>query len=319
MAERTFTDEELNDIRGTVKAIAEGENRTITDLAKEAGIPFGTFSGFVAGTYTGKNENIAAKVEIWLASREEHKRASAQVPRAPGFITTPSAAIFLEKLRFAQVMPEICVIAGGAGLGKTMTAKRYTATNPNVWLATMDPSTATVNPMLNEIATTLGLVERSNAKLPRAIGNKLANSGGLLIVDEAQHLKTEALDMLRSLYDRHEVGLGLIGNESVYARLEGGSRKAAFAQIFSRIGERVSQARPRAEDMCALIKAWDVTDPAEIRLLKAIAAKPGALRGMTKVLQVATMLAAGAGETRDIRHIRAAYARHTVTHDAAAA
>lgn len=317
MAEQTFSEEEMEAIRASVRAIIENEGLTQTAVAKDAGIAYGTFTGWLAGNYQGNNDKVAGQVQIWLVSREEKKRATAQVPRAPGFIVTPSAARFTETLRFAQVMPEIAVIAGGAGIGKTVSARNYTETTSNVWLATMDPSTANVNPMLTEIAAVLGLIEKNCAKLPRAIGDKISGTGGLLIVDEAQHLNTVALDMLRALYDRHQVGIALIGNEAVYARLEGGSRKAAFAQLFSRIGERVTQARPKADDMCALIKAWGVTDKEEIRLLKAIAAKPGALRGMTKVLQLATMLAAGSGAERDIRHIRAAWNRHTATAEAA--
>src|SRR3546814_13135096 len=79
----------------------------------------------------------------------------------------------------------------------------------------------------------------------------------------------------------------------------------------------VTQTRPKPDDMCALIKAWGVTNADEIRLLKAIAAKPGALRAMTKVLQLTTMLAAGAGAERNIRHIKAAWNRHTATAEAA--
>ena len=58
-----------------------------------------------------------------------------------------------------------------------------------------------------------------------------------------------------------------------------------------------------------LIDAWKVTDSDEVKLLTAIALKPGALRRMTKCLQLASMLAAGAGEARSIKHIEAAWDR----------
>lgn len=312
-AKSTFTAEEIAALRDQVRAVMEAEGLSQADVARDSGVAYGTFSGWLGGTYQGRNDRVAGEVQIWLASREERKRAAAVVPRSPGFVETRSATAFLEALRYAQVMPEISVVAGGAGIGKTTAAERYAATNPNVWLATMDPSTAGVHGMLAELAEVMGVVERVAMRMPRAIGRKIAGSGGLIVIDEAQHLQPVALDMLRSLYDRHGVGVALIGNETVYARLEGEGRKASFAQLFSRIGVRVTQARPRAEDVCALIAAWEVAEPEQVRLLKAIAAKPGGLRSLTKCLQLAGMLAAGAGETRGLAHIRAAWQRLTVS------
>lgn len=319
MADQTFSPEEIDAIRAQARSVMEAEGLSQADVARAAGVAYGTFAGWFAGNYKGNNDRVAGSVQIWLVSRDERKQAAAAVPKPPAFIPTRSAQGFLEALRFAQVMPEIAVIAGGAGIGKTTAARQYGSTNPNVWLATMDPASSGVATMLAELAETIGVVERSAAKLPRAIGRQVAGREGLIIVDEAQHLQPVALDMLRSLYDRYAVGIALVGNETVYARLEGEGRKASFAQLFSRLGMRVTQARPKADDMCALIKAWGVVDAEEARLLKAIARKPGGLRAMTKVLQLATMLAAGAEEDRAIRHIKAAWARHTVTREAEAA
>jgi len=312
-AQNTFTASEVDAIRAQVRQVMEAEGLSQAAVARDCGVAYGTFSSWLGGTYQGRNDKVAGEVQIWLASREERKRAAAAVPRTPGFIETRSAAGFLEALRFAQVMPEISVIAGGAGIGKTSAAQHYAGSNPNVWLATMDPSTAGVHGMLAELAEVMGVVERVAMRLPRAIGRRVAGSQGLIVIDEAQHLQPVSLDMLRSLYDRYQVGVALVGNELVYARLEGEGRKAGFAQLYSRVGVRVTQTRPRAEDICALVQAWGVTDAEELRLLKAIARKPGALRVLTKCLQLATMLAGGAEEQRGAKHIRAAWSRLTAS------
>lgn len=309
----TFTDAEIEEIRQKCRDVMEAEGYTQADVAKLTGIKYGTFTPWFKGTYAGNNSKVAGEVQIWLSGIGDKKQAAQRVPRIPDYIETPSTVEFMNALQFAQILPEIAIIAGGAGISKTTACEQYARMNRNVWLATMAPSTKGTHGMLLELAEVLGITEKSPTKLSKAIINRVDGTKGLIIIDEAQHLTTEALDEARSIYDkaRGTVGLVFVGNQTVYARLEGNGRKAGFAQLFSRIGVRCTQDIPKAGDMCALIAAWDVTDKEEIRYLKAIARKPGALRGMTKCLQLATLLANGAGVPRSIEHIKMAWDKHS--------
>jgi DNA transposition AAA+ family ATPase len=311
--EHTFSDAEIEEIRIACQSVMEAEGFSQADVAKLTGIKYGTFTGWFKGTYAGNNSRIAGDVQIWLSGLGERKQAAARTPRLPDYIETPSTREFIDALAFGHLLPEIVIIAGGAGISKTTTCEHYARTNRNVWLATADPSSKGTHGLLVELAEVMDVTEKHAAKLARAICRRVEGTQGLIIIDEAQQLSTEALDQIRSIYDRARgtVGVALVGNEQVYARLEGNGRKAEFAQLFSRVGVRITQSRPKAEDMCVLIKAWDITDKEEIKLLKAIGRKPGALRGMTKTLQLATMLAAGAGVPRSIEHIKMAWDKHS--------
>ncbi|MBR9902105.1 AAA family ATPase [Thalassospira sp. SM2505] len=309
----TFTDEEIQEIRSRVQEVMDAEGYSQADVAKLTGVKYGTFTGWFKGTYAGNNSRVAGEVQIWLSGLGEKKQTAKRVPRIPDYVETPSTIEFMSALQYAHVLPEIAIIAGGAGISKTTACEQYARTNRNVWVATMEPSTKGTHGMLLELAEVLGITEKSPTKLSKAIVNRVDGTNGLIIIDEAQHLTTEALDQARSIYDkaRGTVGLVFVGNETVYARLEGNGRKPGFAQLFSRVGVRCTQNQPKAADMCALIAAWDVTDKEEIRYLKAIARKPGALRGMTKCLQLATLLANGAGVPRTIEHIKMAWEKHS--------
>lgn len=305
-----LNDVEIEAIRIEANSIVDSEYGNKTAAAKEAGVAPATFSAFLAKTYTGRNDRVAADVRIWLASRQEQKRASTGLPQARGFIATRISKRIDEVLRWAQIGPDIAVVACGAGVGKTTTCEHYQASNRNVWMATMHPASSGVNTMLKAVALSMGIIQQNNTQLMHSIGDKARGTNGLIIIDEAQHLESKSLDQVRAIHDLYGVGIALVGNESVYSRLEGGrGRGSEFAQLFSRVGMRFSKARPYAEDACQLIAAWDITEKKAVTFLKAISSKPGALRVLDKTLRLATMLAHGEKKPVDLTHLQSAYSR----------
>ena len=101
--------------------------------------------------------------------------------------------------------------------------------------------------------------------------------------------------------------MAFLGNETVYSRLTGGQRQAHFAQLFSRVGCRLRLVKPQKEDVGELLDAWNVQGRAR-DLCGKIAGQPGALRGLTKTLRLASMMAAGEGASAlDVEIIKAAW------------
>ncbi len=298
-------------LRAECRRLKDQESIAFTAQARDCGVAYGSFTNWLGATYAGNNEAIAEKVTHWLASRTERAAAVATLPTAPTFVATPTSTAIMTLFTFAQSSPDIVVVATSAGVGKSTTAEEYKRTRPNVHLITMRPSTSGTHTMLAEIAEVMGIEERTVNKLARAIGRRVHGSNALLIIDEAQHLAPAALDELRSIHDAWGVGIALVGNQTVYSRLEGEGRKSSLAQLFSRVGMRLTQARPRVEDVTALVAAWGIDDPSMTRTLQAIASKPGALRAVSKTLRLATMVAKGSegpgGSVLTDAHIRAAW------------
>lgn len=311
--ERPAEDQEA--LRAEVRLIMATEKLSQQDVAKEVGIPYGTFTPWMGGTYKGDTADKAALVRRWLETRRVRARTISVLPDAPGFVATPTAMAILDLLNFAQAAPDFVVVVGGAGIGKTSAIEAQQRRAPNVFVITADPITASPTNMLSAIAETVGVVERRSAWLSRSICNRLKGSSGLIIIDEAQHLSTLALDQLRSIHDMGKIGVAVAGNESLYARLQGagGARGSQFAQLFSRVGMRINQPKAKTKDATAILDAWNLQHGSASRLLQQIASKPGALRNMTKTIRLAHMLAAGSGETLDERHVRAAWQQLSAT------
>lgn len=288
---------------------AQGAQIAQAQVARETGISPAALSAWLKGAYKGDNKAVEDKLQIWLLSRERRTMANRTMPTAPLWIETPTARKVFAVLAFAQMAGDLGCVYGGAGLGKTVTLRAYAEQNPNVWVVTMSPAHAGVSGALEEIAETIGLrgIPGRAARLQRELTRRLQGTGGLLICDEAQHLGMRCLEAIRALHDATGVGVVLCGNESVFARLTGGSREATFAQLFSRLGKRLRLTHPTKGDVETMADYFQVKGSEERRMLAEIAAKPGALRGVVKTLRLSVMFAAGEGQPLGAHHIRAAW------------
>jgi DNA transposition AAA+ family ATPase len=309
MSESSGQGPEMDALRAEVRTAMETRNISTPQAAKQIGLGYSTLQAFMAAKYSGDNWKIAELLRKWLHSLAAAAERRTIVPSATPFVATPTALAFLDVLEHAQFVPDLVIITGGAGVGKTTAAEEHQRRQPNVWLMTAKPSVSSTSAVLDAICEALTVTETVASRRNRALIRRLTGTQGLLIVDEAQHLTTQALDELRSIHDEAKIGLALMGNHEVYARLEGGSRKPQFAQLYSRVGMRIARPRPLAGDVEALLEAAQIEGVDERKLLRTIAAKPGALRGMAKTLRVAGILAASDGDAVTRQHLVDAWAR----------
>ncbi|WP_162860581.1 AAA family ATPase [Pseudothauera hydrothermalis] len=291
------------DVIERVRGLIEAGETTQSKVAKEAGVSTSALSQVLAGSYAADPARIVERLSAWLSARDE--RQQARLPQAPGFVATPTAARVLAALAYAQMASDVAVIYGAAGVGKTLAVTEYARTRPAVWVAVMTPGHAGVTACLEEVAAAVGVKDcpQSPARIHREIVARVRETGGLIVVDEAQHLSVAALDALRSIHDAAGVGLALVGNEMLYTRMTGGVRAAYLDRLFSRIGKRVRLARAQDADIEAVARAAGAEAWREVM---EIGRGHGALRAAVKVIRLARMMAQAAGEAMAASHVAAA-------------
>ena len=298
---------EIEDLRERARRAIQAGGLSQKRASVEIGISDAALSQWLKGKYQGDQGAIREKVDRWLESRAKRVELTSSMAAFPKWVETPTAGRILSALTYAQVAGDIAVVYGGAGTGKTAAARHYAGSHPNVWVVTMTASTRNWGPCLARVALACGIralnwyAWRTEAELVE----RLKDTHGLLVIDEAQHLETRALEGLRGLHDASGIGLSLVGNDLVYARLTGGRRTAEYAQLFSRIGKRVRLTRPTTGDVDALLRAWFVQGRKEREQLIRIARSPGGLRGLTKTLRLAGVFADG--EALTVRHLQPAW------------
>lgn len=288
-----FSVEQMSDLRERIRKIAEsGAGYSQSRIATETGISTATLSQFLGGTYKGNLQGTAQKIGRWLNSYEAQS-STESLPAAPSWVDTPTSRRIISDLRYAQIAADLVLIVGGAGIGKSKAIEQFAAISPNVWHVELSAATGSLLAALEEVAIKVGLRDysRSAAHLQRAIAGRIRNTGGLLVVDEAQHLTVQALDGLRWFNDKCGIGLVFSGNERVYTQMTGGNRAAYLDRLYSRVGKKTLIKRSAQGDADAIIKAWGIDDAGCRDRIRDIAARPGALRVLNKVIRLAATYA----------------------------
>lgn len=301
-------------LRAKVFTLALANSWSASDVGRKADVASATFSQWCSGKYIGRFDNINEKISKWLDV--ETRKADKPFAIAPKpFAETSISKAINEALFYAQVTEDISVIVCDAGSGKTETCQRYQEQNPNTVIVTMSPHSQTAHGMLLTLASTLKVHQNNPGKMVEPIGKILSNEGKggrLLIIEEAQNLKDEAINQLRHFADNYKVGIALVGNREVYDRFQQKGDGPSHAQMRSRIGMRVSLEKPSDDDLNLIIKKWGIDEPQMARFLFGVGQKEGHIRQMLKTLNLAEMLAYGTKQMLAVKHLNAAWKQRNI-------
>lgn len=183
----------------------------------------------MSGTYTGNVKKVDEAVKNFLEIEKlREKKISID------FVNTSIVEDVYDVARVCHVDGEIGVCCGEPGVGKTYAVKKYAIENTDVILIEADLG-YTTKVLFSEIHKKLGFDGLGTIhNMLQDIITKLKSSGRLIIIDEAEHLPYKALDLLRRIYDKANIGILLVGMPRLIMNLRGEKRQ--YAQLFSRVG-----------------------------------------------------------------------------------
>lgn len=200
-------------------------------VAKACAINPGALSDWINGKYKGDNDKIEQVVRGYLSRLNEKKMISRK--KIP-FVPTLTARKIFEVARTCHVDEIMGVAYGESSVGKTMAVKEYASQNPDVILVESDTG-YTAKVVMSEIHQALGLDGRGTLhNVFVECVEKLKNTGRLIIIDEAECLPYKALEMVRRLHDKAEIGILLVGMPRLVYNLRG--NKGEYAQLYTRVG-----------------------------------------------------------------------------------
>lgn len=161
---------------------------------------------------------------------------------------------------------DIAVIVGNAGIGKTEGAIHYSLEHPDCILVECDPSFG-AKVLLQEILSHLGTEARGTIyQMMKQIEYRMAGSGRMIVIDEAEHLPHRALEIMRRLHDKLEIGICLIGMQRLIENIRGGG---LYRQLYSRVGVFCDLRDLEPEDIEAILRQVKISRETKQALLSA--------------------------------------------------
>jgi len=214
-----------------LRDFVDRKNISINRIAKQIGYSASVVSTYLAGKYPGDVQKLEWAIASFLMRQEE---IEAMPKEMIPFCPITNADMFFQTAKLAHYEQEIGVVVGEAGTGKTKAAKEYARQNPDVVLIEADLSYST-KVFFRELHKKLGMDGSGGIyDLFSDCCDRLKDSNRLVIIDEAENLPYRALDMVRRLYDKANVGILLVGLPRLIANLRG--KRGEFKQLYSRIG-----------------------------------------------------------------------------------
>ena len=199
---------------------------------REMGYSNSMVSAYTTGGYKGDIKKLEEAIRQWcIRQRKAHSRKKVPIVETTGVRT------ILNAISMAHTEHDIALVVADAGASKTTSAKLYADRNESTTVYI--PVVAGMNRkmLVTEVARQLGL-ETMRVPLNVLIqqtAQALADRDSLVILDEADYLKADALEFCRRLvYDLGESGLVLMGLPRLRAMIQ--NLRNDHRQLESRVG-----------------------------------------------------------------------------------
>lgn len=251
--------------------------------AEGMGYSAGVVSTWLGDTYKGDLEAVETTARQWM-DREESRRAKKSIPITP----TETFNRVTRAVTMAHQNKDIALVVGEAGVGKSTALQAYVEANPHNAVIIKVDKIMTKQTLVQDLAEALGYEPKGSVPaLAAKVYRTLADRDMVVIIDEADYLKDDALELLRQIVtDKGQSGLVLCGLPRLEFRIK--TLTNDHQQIASRVGIFASLGGLRPVDAQTILGGvWPGVEKDKEALDAFWKACSGSLRRLSKLIESA--------------------------------
>lgn len=220
-------------------------------IATGVGVSTGTINRILKGTYPKDGESILTKLKSYYDATV-NSESKLNFGRDLPFVETSVFRAIDDVLISAKAFVELAIVYSEAGYGKTMALEKFKEKHPESVLITAN-TTYTPQVFFAELSRALGGsgIGRSHALMEEVIG-KLKGTKRMLLIDEANKLSVETLELVRNMFDVAKIGVAIVGQLELRQKIEGS--KGSFKQLWSRVDACRQLPAITDDDVALLVK-----------------------------------------------------------------
>ncbi|MDR1575191.1 MAG: AAA family ATPase [Treponema sp.] len=219
-------------IKGRLDETLEKYGISQNRAARDIGYSSPVLSDYRNNKYSGDVESLEEAIIKWIGRTEQaHARKKVQV------VETEQLRRIVNAIAMAHAEGDIALIVDDAGGGKTTAARYYAEENPRTTVYIDVVKGMNARSLVLAVAENMGLdtARAGQQALVRNVSASLADRNMVVILDEADYLKADALEFSRRLVnDLGKSGLVLIGLPRLTGTIQ--NLRNDHRQLESRIG-----------------------------------------------------------------------------------
>ncbi len=217
---------------GNVQRWMQCKKITNGQLARMIGVSAGTVSDVLRGKYAGDTGEILRQAEAAISEWYNCRSA----PAGPRFVMIRIARELFTVVKATSKHRGIGVVTGPSGCGKTLAQTAVRRLDfPSAVAVEVNPGCASPRSFLRamiqaERAASAGITGRrgrracaehvySTAEAFNRIVDRLAGSGRLILIDEADNLRNSTFNVIRQLHDATGCPVVLVGRPPLHAKI----------------------------------------------------------------------------------------------------
>lgn len=268
-------------IESTLAFAARSDTPSKSQIARSIGISASQLTLFLRNEYK-MTEETKEKLGLYIKNYTQKKAGKKEEP----FVMTKQAKSIFFVCDECVMEGEMGIVYGHPGTGKTTALKHYARQNPQSVLLEVEPGIGPREFLWN-LADMLGADRAiSKAATTKNIVRRLTLRDTIIIIDEAEHLRIEALEHLRRIWDFSRTPIVLGGTEVLLKKLMG--TKGDMAQLYSRIGLKWHTKPLQGDELGDICEAWNI-DPSNGPIITKMV--DGNLRKAAKLIKRSIRLA----------------------------